>query len=95
MTRALEPAVGVTKTIPRRRLASPRLLKRLAGLGWTDGRNVRMDLRWHGDEGIVRSLSDPSHLACRYNPTSAERLAEHVLCIDSYINPADRADRTA
>jgi putative ABC transport system substrate-binding protein len=21
----------------------------LAGLGWTDGRNVRMDLRWHGD----------------------------------------------
>ena len=22
----------------------------LAGLGWTDGRNVRMDLRWHGDD---------------------------------------------
>jgi putative ABC transport system substrate-binding protein len=22
----------------------------LAGLGWTDGRNVRMDLRWTGDE---------------------------------------------
>jgi len=21
----------------------------LAGLGWTDGRNMRMDLRWHGD----------------------------------------------
>ena len=21
-----------------------------AGLGWTDGRNVRMDLRWHGDD---------------------------------------------
>ena len=22
----------------------------LAGLGWTDGRNVRMDLRWWGDD---------------------------------------------
>ena len=22
----------------------------LAGLGWTDGRNVRMDLRWAGDD---------------------------------------------
>jgi putative ABC transport system substrate-binding protein len=22
----------------------------LAGLGWTDGRNVRMDLRWHGGD---------------------------------------------
>jgi putative ABC transport system substrate-binding protein len=22
----------------------------LAALGWTDGRNVRMDLRWHGDD---------------------------------------------
>jgi putative ABC transport system substrate-binding protein len=22
----------------------------LAGLGWSDGRNVRMDLRWHGDD---------------------------------------------
>jgi putative ABC transport system substrate-binding protein len=22
----------------------------LAGLGWTDGRNIRMDLRWYGDD---------------------------------------------
>ena len=22
----------------------------LAGLGWTDGRNVRMDLRWYGGD---------------------------------------------
>src|SRR6516165_2015927 len=22
----------------------------LAGLGWTDGRNVRMDIRWFGDD---------------------------------------------
>jgi putative ABC transport system substrate-binding protein len=26
------------------------LSKALAGLGWTDGRNVRMDLRWYGDD---------------------------------------------
>src|SRR6516164_6459077 len=24
--------------------------KALAGLGWTDGRNLRMDLRWYGDD---------------------------------------------
>jgi putative ABC transport system substrate-binding protein len=25
-------------------------IQSLAGLGWTDGRNLRMDLRWHGDD---------------------------------------------
>jgi putative ABC transport system substrate-binding protein len=25
-------------------------IQSLAGLGWTDGRNVRIDLRWHGDD---------------------------------------------
>jgi putative ABC transport system substrate-binding protein len=30
----------------------------LAGLGWTDGRNVRMDLRWHGDDNNrIRALA--------------------------------------
>jgi putative ABC transport system substrate-binding protein len=30
----------------------------LAGLGWTDGRNVRMDLRWHGDgTNRIRALA--------------------------------------
>src|SRR5262245_31075526 len=30
----------------------------LAGLGWTDGRNVRMDLRWHGgDANRIRALA--------------------------------------
>jgi putative ABC transport system substrate-binding protein len=30
----------------------------LAGLGWTDGRNVRMDLRWHGDDSSrIRTLA--------------------------------------
>ena len=31
----------------------------LAGLGWTDGRNVRMDLRWYGgdDTNRIRALA--------------------------------------
>jgi putative ABC transport system substrate-binding protein len=30
----------------------------LADLGWTDGRNVRMDLRWHGDDNNrIRALA--------------------------------------
>jgi putative ABC transport system substrate-binding protein len=30
----------------------------LAGLGWTDGRNVRMDLRWYGDDtNRIRALA--------------------------------------
>jgi putative ABC transport system substrate-binding protein len=30
----------------------------LAGFGWTEGRNVRMDLRWHGDDtNRIRALA--------------------------------------
>ena len=29
----------------------------LANLGWTDGRNVRMDLRWAGDNNRTRALA--------------------------------------
>src|SRR5215831_3443891 len=30
----------------------------LAGLGWTEGRNVRMDLRWYGDDiNRIRALA--------------------------------------
>jgi putative ABC transport system substrate-binding protein len=29
----------------------------LAGLGWTDGRNVRMDLRWCDDNNQMRALA--------------------------------------
>jgi putative ABC transport system substrate-binding protein len=30
----------------------------LAGLGWTDGRNMRMDLRWYGDDiNRIRALA--------------------------------------
>jgi putative ABC transport system substrate-binding protein len=30
----------------------------LADLGWTDGRNMRMDIRWHGDDNNrIRALA--------------------------------------
>jgi putative ABC transport system substrate-binding protein len=32
----------------KRRLSA--FIQALAGLGWADGRNARMDLRWHGDD---------------------------------------------
>ena len=42
----------------------------LAGLGWADGRNVRMDLRWGGgDTNRIRALARGSWSAC--NPTSS------------------------
>ena len=36
-------------------------IQALAGLGWTDGRNVRMDLRW-GADGINRSRAPAQEL---------------------------------
>jgi putative ABC transport system substrate-binding protein len=36
----------------------PALTQALAGLGWTDGRNVRIDLRWFGDDiNRIRALA--------------------------------------
>jgi putative ABC transport system substrate-binding protein len=33
-------------------------IQALAGLGWTDGRNVRLDLRWGGDDADrIRTLA--------------------------------------
>ena len=41
---------------PKRRLSA--FTQALAGLGWTDGRNVRMDLRWGGgDTNRMRALA--------------------------------------
>ena len=33
---------------PERKTAVPAFTQALAGLGWTEGRNVRIDLRWAG-----------------------------------------------
>ena len=44
-------------------------IQALAGLGWTDSRNVRMDLRWGGGDIIGYERSRRSWSAC--NPTSS------------------------
>ena len=42
--------------LQKRRLSA--FIQALAGLGWTDGRNVRMDLRWGGGDIIrIRALA--------------------------------------
>jgi putative ABC transport system substrate-binding protein len=38
------------ETDPVRKTYLSTFTQALAGLGWTDGRNLRMDLRWGGDE---------------------------------------------
>jgi len=54
---------------PEQKSRLPAFTKALADLGWTDGRNVRMDLRW----GVVTSIgyerSRRNWSAC--NPTSS------------------------
>jgi putative ABC transport system substrate-binding protein len=44
----LMPFVDENDPAARRRLSA--FTQALAGLGWTDGRNVRMDFRWLGDD---------------------------------------------
>ena len=57
------------ETDPVRKPYISALTQALADLGWTDGRNVRMDLRWHGDTSIGYERSPRSWSAC--NPTSS------------------------
>ena len=43
---------------PMRKTGVSAFTQALAGLGWTDGRNVRMDLRWgRGDINRIRALA--------------------------------------
>jgi putative ABC transport system substrate-binding protein len=43
---------------PVRKTYVSRLTQALADLGWTDGRNLRMDFRWHGDDiNRIRALA--------------------------------------
>ena len=51
--------IGVNEPVWKNRLSA--LTKALADLGWTDGRNVRMDLRWVGaDINRIRALAQES-----------------------------------
>ena len=43
---------------PRSKTSVSAFTQALAGLGWTDGRDVRMDLRWGGDDtNRIRALA--------------------------------------
>ena len=43
---------------PMRKTRLSACTQALAGLGWTDGRNMRLDLRWHGDDtNRIRALA--------------------------------------
>jgi putative ABC transport system substrate-binding protein len=43
---------------PVRKTYVSAFIQALAGLGWADGRNMRMDLRWHGDDtNRIRALA--------------------------------------
>ena len=43
---------------PEGKLLYSSFTQALAGLGWTDGRNVRIDLRWWGDDiNRIRALA--------------------------------------
>jgi putative ABC transport system substrate-binding protein len=49
--------IGGDENDPEQKRRLSAFIQALAGLGWTDGRNVRMDLRWHGDDtNRIRSL---------------------------------------
>jgi putative ABC transport system substrate-binding protein len=50
--------IGGDESDPASKPLLPAFTQALAGLGWTDGRNVRMDLRWgRGDINRIRALA--------------------------------------
>jgi putative ABC transport system substrate-binding protein len=58
----------------------------LADLGWTDGRNVRIDLRWGAsDANRIRALArelvglQPDIIMTDSTPATAAHLADHIL----------------
>jgi putative ABC transport system substrate-binding protein len=50
--------MGGDENDPLRKTSLSAFTQALADLGWTDGRNLRMDLRWHGDDlNRIRALA--------------------------------------
>jgi putative tryptophan/tyrosine transport system substrate-binding protein len=50
--------MGADENDPERKRRVAAFIEALADLGWTDGRNVRMDLRWGGaDLNGIRTLA--------------------------------------
>ena len=48
--------VGGDENDPETKLRYSAFTQALADLGWTDGRNVRMDLRWGGGSGDINRI---------------------------------------
>ena len=79
--------VGLDENDPVAKTLVSAFMQALAGLGWTDGRNVRTDLRWYGADAnrirafaqelvglrpdILRAWPTPSPAAC--SPTDPTR----------------------
>ena len=70
--------------------------ERLQQLGWTDGRNVRIDLRWAGgDAGRIRTLAkelvelQPDVILARTTPVTAALLQETRTTPIVFVNVAD------
>jgi putative ABC transport system substrate-binding protein len=49
--------IGQEENDPAMKLELSAFTQALANLGWTDGRNARLDLRWAGDDMNVRALA--------------------------------------
>ena len=49
-TRRIAVLMGFDENDPLAKLRISAFTQALADLGWADGRNLRMDLRWHGDD---------------------------------------------
>src|SRR5262249_31079511 len=68
----------------------------LAGLGWTDGRNVRIDIRWHGgDNDRIRALAQelvglqPDIILAQSTPATAAVQRETRTIPIVFVNLAD------
>jgi putative ABC transport system substrate-binding protein len=57
------------ETDPVRKIRLSAFTQALADLGWTNGRNVRMDLRWYG--GDINRIRAPRGSWSVFNPTSS------------------------
>src|SRR6516225_9192634 len=57
-TRRIGVLLGLNENDPDQKRRLSAFTQALAGLGWTDGRNLRMDLRWFGaDINRIRALA--------------------------------------
>ena len=65
--RRIDVLMGLDENDPMRKTFISAFTQALADLGWTEGRNARMDLRWTGTEiNGTRALAQELVLTSRY-----------------------------